>query len=227
MDSPPTLKERIHQHATLRIPLCNLDSDDDQLARAAAGADLLFLDGQHGCFAEERIPAFCQRAARLGVPVIYRMRHPRLAWMAGYILDHGPLGIIIPQIESPEQIRDAVEAFYYPPLGRRGWGPTHAYGRKPEQDRRIYADWWNATGILAVQLESREAISHAREWLAPFTGDGGVDLVLFGPRDLSFSLEAEPDPEWPDLESCYAAVRRALADLPLKVSIGGNPFGEV
>lgn len=222
------VKLRAFRRECLTVPLCGIDEPESQLCEKLDHADLVFLDGQHGCFSEERLPGFCERAAAFDVPVLYRIRHPELAFLIGTILDHGPLGIVLPQVETAEQVRRAVDAFYYPPLGNRGWGPRHGFGRKAIPDRRAYADWWNANGLLAIQLESVAAIRDCRQLaLAGLERGFGLDLVLFGPVDLTFSLEADPDGSFTSLDDCYNFVRRALAELPVKVSVGGDPFGEI
>ena len=85
---------------------------------------------------------------------------------------------------------EAVDAFYYPPLGKRSWGPLNAY-RIEEHGGMGYASWWNDNGVLAIQLETVEGIQRCRELVLP-----GVDMVMFGGNDLQFSLDATADAPW-------------------------------
>ncbi len=80
----------------------------------------------------------------------------------------------------------------------------------------------NFHGILAIQQESVNAIQHAASLVLP-----GVDLVLFGPKVLAFSLEAQPDALFADCEAYYEHVHRILADAPVKVSRQGNPWSRI
>jgi len=218
------VKPDLKESTTLSIPLVDIDAHTEELRKLAEDADYFFLDGQHGCFATERLPAFCAAAGGMGVPVLFRLRHPREAYLAGWALDHGPAGIIVPQVETREQVRDAVEAFYYPPVGKRGWGPKHGYGRMPDMTQREYADWWNAHGVLAIQLESVQAVRNVRSLVE--AGQGGVQVVMFGPADLALDIEACQDPEFRDRESCYAFTLAALKGLNVIV-IPAMPFGTV
>ena len=84
---------------------------------------------------------------------------------------------------------EAVAYSYYPPLGHRSWGGA-ARRKAPngQTNRRAYADWWNESMVLTLQLESVDAITNARQLLRP-----GVDALAFGPNDLEFSLEMHPE----------------------------------
>src|SRR5207342_1494461 len=59
----------------------------------------------------------------------------------GVALDAGARAVIVPQIESAAEAQRAVEATFYPPIGRRSWGPlgphvgrsdSHGGGGKPQ-----------------------------------------------------------------------------------------------
>lgn len=218
------LKERIAAKEDINVALASFTMSDDALKAAVTkeSYDLVFLDGQHSALNEEAVPAFCAKANALGVPVLFRIKHNELAFLTGNYLDLGPLGIVIPQVEDPRSVQQAIDNFYYPPVGKRGWGPTHAYGKENIADRREYADWWNRTGILGIQLESVHAIRNAKTFVLP-----GVDMVMYGPKDLSFSLEAEGDDPFGSIEECYAFAESELADSSVKVTRGGNPFGRL
>ena len=71
--------------------------------------------------------------------------------------------------------------------------------------RLEYAAWWNSHVVLAIQLESIEAISNARQLAAP-----GVDYVAFGPTDLTFSLEGHPEYPLPTVDACMRNVAEQL-----------------
>src|SRR5512145_1084021 len=58
--------------------------------------DFVAVDSQHSPYNEERLVAFCALAAELGIPVQFRIKHPRHAYLIGNILDLGPLGIEVP-----------------------------------------------------------------------------------------------------------------------------------
>ncbi|MCZ0940718.1 MAG: hypothetical protein OXJ55_18885, partial [Caldilineaceae bacterium] len=69
--------------------------------------DFLSVDSQHSPYNEERVVEICGMAAELGVPVQFRIKHTRHAYLIGNILDLGPLGIEIPIVEEEATVDEA------------------------------------------------------------------------------------------------------------------------
>jgi 2-keto-3-deoxy-L-rhamnonate aldolase RhmA len=217
-----TLKERIHSGEPFHIGLLSVDLSRDAIREKTAGEpwDLALVDLQHIPFSEPQLADFCRTAAEENCPVMLRIPHPRSAWLAGRFLDFGAAGVLVPMVEEPGVVEDAVDNFYYPPVGRRSAGLARVHGRQPDQAPRDYADWWNANGILALQIESVQAVRTIRELVRP-----GADLLLFGGVDLGFSIESEPDGEFRSVEECCRHVVEATRDLDVRVGLGNAPFG--
>ncbi|MGC9347593.1 MAG: aldolase/citrate lyase family protein [Anaerolineae bacterium] len=222
MSEERTLKQRIHDGDALNIGWASLTmSRDDLVARLSQDEyDLVFVDAQHAPYNEHELIAFCNVAAEVGVPPLLRIRHTKLAFLAGNYADLGPLGILVPMVERVATIEEAVENFYYPPLGKRSWGPIHGYGRDIVKDRVAYGAWWNEHGILALQIETVEGVANARALAVP-----GLDLVLFGGNDLSFSLAAHPDSPYESVEDCCRHVVDATKGTGVRVASGFLPYG--
>ena len=103
---------------------------------------------------------------------------------------------------------EAIGYSYYPQAGNRSWGGAARRGLnnwKGAVDRLEYAAWWNDHVVLAVQLESVDAISNARNLARP-----GVDYLAFGPNDLSFNLEGHPQYPLQTVDECMRNVARQL-----------------
>lgn len=216
------LKQRIHEGDALAIAWASLAMDREALvARLTEEAwDMVFVDAQHAPYDENRLVAFCQIAADVGVPALLRIRHTRLAYLAGNYADLGPLGILVPMVETAATVDEGVAQFYYPPLGKRSWGPTFGYGRAAFPDREAYAAWWNAHGILAVQIETVAAVQHIRALARP-----GVDLFLFGSNDLAFSLAHTPAHPFGSIEACWEHAIAETAGTGVRVAAGMLPYG--
>ena len=183
--------------------------------------DLLFVDSQHQPLNEEKLLAFCGMANRLGSAVILRLKNTNYASLSGNFLDHGPLAILVPQTDSIETVDEAIEAFFYPPVGRRSWGPPGAFGFNDHPGRREFADWWNANGILAIQIETLNAVLNIRKFAKP-----GVSLVMFGANDLMFDLETFEDPPLKTVEECIEHVKKELKGLKIGIAAGMTPCGD-
>ena len=175
--------------------------------------DFLALDSQHSPYNEEKLVDYCGLAAELSIPVQFRIKHTRHAYLIGNILDLGPLGIEIPIVEDEATVDEAIEAFYYPQVGRRSWGGGARYGIEGRDVRLEYADWWNRTGILCLQMESVRAVTNVRKLAKP-----GVDCLTWGPNDLLFDLEAYPEHPFKTVDDCVRHALKQLQGADAKIS---------
>jgi len=98
------------------------------------------------------------------------------------ILDAGADGIIIPSVNSAQEARKAVDAFKYPPMGKRGVGLSRAQGYGFNFDN--YRDHATKELKLILQIEHINAIEELEEIVAI----DGIDGTFIGPYDLSGSI---------------------------------------
>jgi 2-dehydro-3-deoxyglucarate aldolase/4-hydroxy-2-oxoheptanedioate aldolase len=94
-------------------------------------------------------------------------------------LDLGAQGVMTPMVNSAHDAKRAAEFAHYPPLGRRGFGPTRA-GRYTK-DVDTYRREANDEIALFVQIETPEAVSNAPAILET----KGIDGVFIGNGDLA------------------------------------------
>ncbi len=214
MPDRESLKHRIQSGESIKVADTSLDVSRSQLEDILSqdSYDLVGVDSQHVPSNEEKLVAFCAMAEDLGVPVQFRIKHTRHTYLIGNCLDLGPLAIVVPQVEEEATVDEAINFFYYPPVGKRSWGPSRGYGFKQDRNRQEYADWWNNNGILSIQLESINAVTNARKLAKP-----GVDMFLFGPSDLSFSLESYPDHPFKTLDDCVQHVKKQMEGTQVQV----------
>jgi 2-keto-3-deoxy-L-rhamnonate aldolase RhmA len=223
MPTNPSLKQRLHSGAPFHIGSASIDMSEAELERhlAANPCDMVFVDLQHSPYTEPQLVAFCAAATRAGSPAFVRLRHPRLVCQISSLLDFGAGGVLIPLTEEPATVAEALEAFYYPPIGGRSVGPRFAHEYEAFRDPRAYADWWNESGVLALQIETVRGVANASSLALP-----GVDLLLFGGTDLSFSLAANPDSQWRTFEECQQHVVAETRGRGVRVGVGELPFGK-
>lgn len=136
------------------------------------------------------------------------------------VVDMGPDGIIFPMICSAEDARLAVASCEYPPKGIRGFGPLRAakYGLIGNTD---YIASASRDCFKIIQIEHINALKEIDAILEV----EGIDMVVFGPNDLSGSmgkLVQVRDPEVMDVMDQFAAacVRHKM---PFGVSMGSIP----
>ena len=220
-----SLKRRIHNKEAIKIaggPPFGCTPDEMAAALSRDAYDLIGVDHQHAAANEDKLVEYCKMADEFGVGVQLRIKHTRHAYLIGNMLDLGPLAIVVPQVETVETVDEAIDAFYYLPMGKRSWGPSNGYGISRGMDRLEYAEWWNDTGILILQIESVDAVINVRKFAKP-----GVDMVTFGENDLNFSIESYPSAPFKNLQECIAHVEVQLADTHVKVGVGRSPSGSL
>jgi 4-hydroxy-2-oxoheptanedioate aldolase len=157
---------------------------------AAAGLDYVVVDLQHGTAAEHDLPGLTTAIRLAGAVPVGRVRHAHPADI-GRALDLGCAGVIVPNVNSAAQAREAVGACRYPPAGYRSAGGVLATGDP----------------FCIVMAESAEAVADLGAMLAV----DGVDGVYVGPRDLSYSLGCELDPDDPVLRPVLEQIWAACA----------------
>jgi 2-dehydro-3-deoxyglucarate aldolase len=98
------------------------------------------------------------------------------------VLDLGAHGIIVPQVNTPEQAASVVRWARYAPEGARGVGLACAHGYGV-----TFAEYLSAANreiAVIVQAEHIQAVEH----IEAIVRVPGVDAVQLGPYDLSASL---------------------------------------
>jgi len=189
-----------------------------EIERIGPDWDWFWIDGQHGQMGYQDILSLVRACDLVGRPAFVRVASCERGTI-GRVLDMAPNGIIVPQVNSPEEAREAVRAAKFPPLGERSYGgrrPIDLYGRG-------YAKTANRETLLAVQLESPEALAN----LEAIAAIDGVDCINLGPDDITLRLGrsmTEPrarDAMAADLHRLVAACRR-LGKFSLAIGAGAE-----
>ncbi|MCB0086919.1 MAG: hypothetical protein KDE54_03330, partial [Caldilineaceae bacterium] len=150
MPAQPSFKERIHGGDILIGVSAPMTASRSRLEEILGQDDYAFVstDSQHSAFNEERLVEFCGYAAELNMPVQFRIKHTRHTYLIGNLLDLGPAGVEVPQVETEATVEEALAYFYYPQQGMRSWGGAARYKVDETPEQFAYAEWWNKTGVL-------------------------------------------------------------------------------
>jgi 4-hydroxy-2-oxoheptanedioate aldolase len=178
-----------------------------------AGFDFVMLDGEHGA-AFSALPALLLASDAAGVTSLVRVpSHERSVLLPP--LELGAGGLQVPFVNTVEQARALVRETKYPPLGERGVSVITRAARFGFVDRRRYLQNANSDTLLAVQIETREAVTNA----AAIAAVPGIDLIFIGPADLAQSYGHPAEEITPPTMRIIEKIIRAVAPLkPVGVS---------
>ncbi|HET6157231.1 MAG TPA: aldolase/citrate lyase family protein [Dongiaceae bacterium] len=197
-----TLKARLKAGEKLLGSWTMSDSADSAEVMALAGLDFVLMDHEHG--QASITDAIAQLRAVQGTQCAGLLRAP---WndmvFIKRVLDAGIHGIMVPQVNTPEEARAAVAACRYPPLGIRGAaGGTRAasYGLDMGYYERAADEL-----IIIVQIETPQAVENA----AGIAAVDGVDVVFIGPRDMSAAIGKLNKMDDPELRTLITKVEQA------------------
>jgi 2-keto-3-deoxy-L-rhamnonate aldolase RhmA len=150
---------------------------------AAAGMDFAFICTEHSAYNLETVVDLVAHAHAAGISPIVRIPDLQYQYVTR-LLDSGCQSLIAPHLKTGAEARHFVEYAKYHPEGRRGMAIYLGASTEYEDvDPRIATAHANANTLLAVLIETREALENIEEILIP-----GIDLVLVGFQDLAQSL---------------------------------------
>jgi 4-hydroxy-2-oxoheptanedioate aldolase len=173
-------------------------------AVAAAGADVVLIDQEHGPIGPESLHAMV--ASTAGTACSPWVRVPRRdEALVKTALDAGAEGIAFPLVNTAEDAADCVALTRYPPQGRRGWGPFVAHSRWGV-NLFDYTDRRGSATVCGLWIETRRAIENIRE----ICKIEGVDYLMIAPFDLSIDLGVRLDA--PELVEAVTHAERIILD---------------
>jgi 4-hydroxy-2-oxoheptanedioate aldolase len=175
------------------------------------GLDFVIIDNEHGPFEAESSADFIRAAELGGLTPFARVREiSRPAVLK--LLDVGAKGLIVPCVETVEQVEKLVEYAKYAPIGKRGFCPTRkdAWGfdypatEGMKENMRIC----NEEALLIPQCETVGCLEHIEE----ITAMEGVDGIFVGPFDLSISMGIPGEFQNPEFLAAVARILKACQD---------------
>jgi 4-hydroxy-2-oxoheptanedioate aldolase len=172
--------------------------------------DVVWIDLEHAALGPMEAQEMILGAQAAGSYALVRLPVDAHALMA-VMLDAGADGVVLAAVGDADQAIAAVRAVAHPPEGSRGWGPRRlglrhrGLGGKPPE-----ASIW-------AQIESAAAVAGA----ADIAAVPGIDALVVGTADLSFSLGAPLDAGSPELLRAVDAARAASAGAGVAFGVAG------
>lgn len=177
---------------------------------ARLGFDWLVVDMEHTAHNAVLMADMVATIADAGTSApIVRVPTNSVEWYK-WALDAGAWGIVVPMVNTREEAQRAVELAKYPPAGSRSIGGAFGPYGFGITDWPSYSQMANDSILVAVQIESAQALQNLDEILSV----PGIDVAFVGPNDLhaQLGLPASSDgaePEFMDaLEKIKSAARK-------------------
>ncbi len=179
-------------------------TSDPAIVEAAgyAGYDFVLLDMEHGPGNFQNLANLIRAANVANICPVVRV--PRGTDIhIDRALDVGAGAILVPQIDTADQVREVVAAAKFSPIGSRGtcrFVRSAGYGAVP--GARYFKEAQDT--VVIIQAEGKKAIENLDEIMEV----PGVDVIFVGPYDLSSSLGHVGEIDHPEV---VAAVKDILA----------------
>ncbi|MDA8144135.1 MAG: aldolase/citrate lyase family protein [Thermoplasmatales archaeon] len=151
--------------------------------------DFAVIDAEHGVILDFTVKSLLRSIPGNVTPWI-RVKKPDMVSTA---LDLGARAILVPQIRNMEELKEALDSFYYPPEGKRGWGPGRASRYGLDIMELIPKEKENE---LWIQIETAEAL----DIVDKIAGKEGIYGLFVGPGDLSLAIGHPGEFDNPELE---------------------------
>jgi 4-hydroxy-2-oxoheptanedioate aldolase len=175
--------------------------------------DCILIDQQHGLGGHDAMVECLTAAKAAEMPTLVRVasNDPGLI---GRALDAGAQGIVCPLINSAADAERFVRAVKYPPRGTRSWGPYRAQLNLLGD----YVSRANAWTIACPQIETKGALEELEQILSI----DGVDMICFGPNDLSAALTGCFDNRAPEVMEAMETVLRKCREKSVMAFVFAN-----
>jgi len=178
------------------------------------GLDFIIVDCEHSAMTPETALEIYRASQLYNLTTITRIGENIQQHILKY-LDAGSEGVQIPLLNTAEQAQAVVAAVKYPPVGKRGMaGPRLAgYGLIPTAE---FIQQWNEESLVCIQIETREGIANFPDIVKV----PNVDIIFFGPMDLSVALGYPGQTSHPEVVS-------VIEDLGKKTIEAGKVAGTI
>lgn len=178
----PALRRRIQSGETLLGAWASLGSPGSAELLGRSGLDWVVVDMEHGNTTEAELLAHLTAIELTGTSALVRPQSGERLRI-GRALDLGAEGVVVPRLDTVEQVVEAVTFLRYPPAGQRGVALLTRGARLGTVNHAGVAAL-NDDIVGIFQIESPSALEAAEA----FAATDGVDVLFVGPADLSHSL---------------------------------------
>ena len=175
---------------------------------ADAGFDWLAVDLEHSVITLREAEELIRVISLKGIVPLVRLSSNDPVQIKR-VMDAGSTGVIVPMVNSREDVMRAIDGVYYPLEGKRGAGLARAqhYSMNFEE----YKNWLENEAIIIVQIEHIDAVKNIREIFSVKEVNG----FIIGPYDLSASMGLAGQLEHPRVREAMQEVQNLAAEMKI------------
>jgi len=170
----------------------------------ALGLDYVVVDAEHGHLDWQHVLDHVRAAVRSDTVVLVRIAEVQEG-LIKRALDIGADGIVVPHVDSYEQLKQAIAYAKYPPKGVRGIGAERATGWTKSVQEHVQ----EADEVLVVPII--ESVKGGEDVKAMATLDD-VDFFYFGPADYAASAGHAGEWDVPEVAAMIESAKNTLLD---------------
>lgn len=174
------------------------------MAAKTAGFHALYIDLEHGALSGEDASKLCLPSLSAGITPLVRIGTRDTA-VVSRVLEHGAQGVIVPRVDTAEELEPLLNACRFPPIGGRSTGGISAHaGYRPGRATDVGNAIERET-LFIVMLESEAAVRNA-DSIARMPG---VDMIMLGSNDFLMAAGIPGDYASPLLREAIIACTAA------------------
>ena len=177
------------------------------------GYNSVILDMEHGHYNWSNLHTSILIGQSLGMQVLVRPASKSESDILR-CLEAGANGLMVPHVETSQEMQAIKDAVFYAPMGKRG---SSGFTRSTKYGKKDFADHTkeiNDSIFLGILIESKTGI----ESLDKILDVGDIDCVYFGTYDIASSVGLEGQ----DSEDTKEMVNRAIDVLTDRVKYVGQ-----
>ncbi|MBL8293241.1 MAG: hypothetical protein JNN08_15445 [Bryobacterales bacterium] len=173
----------------------------------SADLDFVLIDMEHSGFDTAHVADLI--AWFKATPIAPIVRVPQCLYhFLARVMDAGALGVMVGNVETPEQAKLIVDSVKYVPMGRRGVGLGAAHTDYLGADPVTYYQRSNENTTVIAQIESPVGLKN----LEAIAATPGVDILWVGHFDLSTSMGIPGQFQHPE----FLAAMKSVVDISRK-----------
>src|SRR3954463_1867354 len=198
------LKQKLAAGDTIFGMWVTLESASISEMAVSLGLDWIVIDAEHGQLDWQEVVGHIRATVRSDTIALVRLTEHNIS-LVKRALDMGADGVVIPWVETAEQLRELVAFAHYPPAGLRGIGAERATAWGQCIPQHIAEA--NENILIVPMIESVRGGQNISE----LVNVDGVEMFLLGPADYSSSAGFAGQWQGPGISEQLLEIKNTIA----------------